>query len=73
MPAPVGARNTIVFAIGVIMMALGAYFGSYLWSTGATATGSRVFDIVLTVFFLLRGWMNVRSATGRPLFGGARR
>ena len=60
----------IVFAIGVVMMALGAYLAAYpLWNGGHTRTESRMLDVMLTLFFLVRGWMNVRTATGRPLFG----
>lgn len=67
---PVGVRNTIVFVIGAVMMAMGAYVGAHpLWSHGHTVTESRALDLMLTLFFLLRGWMNVRSATGHPLFG----
>lgn len=70
-PRPVGLRNTVVFAIGVVMMALGAYVGAHPFVThGQTVTESRLLDITLTLFFLLRGWMNVRTATGRPVFGG---
>lgn len=70
---PVGPRNTIVFAIGVVMMALGAYIGAHpLWSGGRPVTESRLLDLTLTLFFLLRGWMNIRTSTGRPLFGGPR-
>ena len=71
MARPVGLRNTIVFAIGVVMMALGAYVVTHpLWSGGHTVTESRALDAMLALFFLVRGWMNVRSATGRPVFGG---
>lgn len=70
MARPVGPRNTIVFAIGVVMMALGAYVGAHpVWSRGGTVTESRLLDLALTLFFLLRGWMNIRTATGRPIFG----
>ncbi len=73
MPHPVGPRNTIVFAIGVVMMALGAYVGAHpLWSHGQPVTESRFLDVTLTLFFLLRGWMNVRTSTGRPVLGGSR-
>ncbi|GJG86912.1 hypothetical protein tb265_20930 [Gemmatimonadetes bacterium T265] len=73
MPRPVGPRNTIVFAIGAVMMALGAYVVAHpLWSGGHTVTEARTLDAMLALFFLVRGWMNVRSATGRPLFGGPR-
>ena len=72
MARPVGPRNSIVFAIGVVMMALGAYVGAHpIWARG-TVTESRLLDLTLTLFFLLRGWMNVRTSTGRPIFGGTR-
>ncbi len=55
------------------MMALGAYIGAHpLWAGGRTVTESRLLDLTLTLFFLLRGWMNVRTATGRPLFSRSR-
>ena len=55
MPRPVGPRNTIVFAVGAVMMALGAYVGAHpLWSHGGTVTESRLLDLALTLFFLLR-------------------
>ena len=70
---PVGPRNTIVFAIGAVMMALGTYVGAHPFFThGATVTESRLLALMLTLFFLLRGWMNVRTSTGRPVFGGGR-
>lgn len=73
MARPVGPRNTIVFAIGVVMMALGAYVvGHPLWSGGRPITDARLLDGMLALFFLVRGWMNVRTATGRPPFGARR-
>lgn len=73
MTRPVGPRNTIVFVIGVVMMALGAYVVAHpLWSGGHTVTESRGLDAMLALFFLVRGWMNVRTSTGRPVFGGRR-
>ncbi len=52
------------------MMALGAYVVAHpLWSGGHTVTESRLLDAMLALFFLVRGWMNVRTSTGRPLFG----
>lgn len=73
MARPVGPRNTIVFGIGVVMMALGAYVGARTFWLGAQPVGgSRLLSFAFTLFFLVRGWMNVRSATGRPVFGGPR-
>lgn len=73
MARPVGLRNTIVFVIGVVMMALGAYVVAHpLWSGGHTVTEARTLDAMLALFFLVRGWMNVRTSTGRPVFGGPR-
>jgi len=70
---PVGPRNTIVFVIGIVMMALGAYVVAHpLWSGGHTVTEARMLDAMLALFFLVRGWMNVRTATGHPVFGGPR-
>lgn len=54
-------------AIGLLMMVLGAIIGSRpLWAGPRPLTQSRWLDVAFALFFLVRGWMNVRSGTGRP-------
>ena len=56
-------RYRIVFGIGVIMMALGAFVALRpLWAGPRPLTASRWLDIAFALFFLARGWMNVRRA-----------
>ena len=56
-------RWTLKVVLGVIMIGLGAYIaGRPLLQSHQALTGSRWFDAAFALFFLLRGWMNVRSA-----------
>jgi len=49
--------------LGVIMIGIGAYLAaSPLLPSDWIRTKSRWFDAAFAIFFLLRGWMNVRSA-----------
>ena len=57
-------RARIVIAIGVVMVALGAYIALRpLWAGPRPLSASRWLDMAFAAFFMLRGWMNVR--TGR--------
>jgi hypothetical protein len=56
-------RRTIALVLGVVMIGLGAFLAVRPLLPGQRAlTGSRWFDAAFALFFLLRGWMNVRSA-----------
>ena len=56
-------RWTFSLVLGVIMIGIGAYLAvSPLLPTHWVRTGPRWFNLAFALFFLLRGWMNVRSA-----------
>ena len=56
-------RWTLKLVLGVIMIGLGAYVAVRpLLPSHRVLTGSRWLDAAFALFFLLRGWMNVRSA-----------
>ena len=56
-------RSRVVLAIGVVMFALGAYIALRpLWAGPRPLSASRWLDMAFAAFFMLRGWMNVRSA-----------
>jgi hypothetical protein len=59
----------VALGLGVVMMGLGAFVALRpLWAGPAPLSSSRWLDAAFAFFFLLRGWMNVRSAlrTARP-------
>ena len=59
-------RAKVVLAIGAVMMALGGYVALRpLWAGPRPLTASRWLDMAAAAFFLLRGWMNVRTALPR--------
>lgn len=59
-------RSTLVFALGIIMLALGAYVALRpIWAPHHPITGSVWLDATFAVLFLVRGYMNVRSARRR--------
>ena len=52
--------------IGVVMFALGAFLALRpLFTHFATLTPSRWLDVTFAVLFLLRGWLNVKTALQR--------
>ena len=56
-------RWQLSLVLGVIMIGLGAYIAlSPMLPVYRVSTGSRWLDAAFALFFLLRGWMNVRSA-----------
>ena len=56
----------MVLAIGLVMMALGSYIALRpLWAGTRPLSSSRWLDLAFAAFFLLRGWMNVRSGIVR--------
>ena len=56
-------RWTLSLVLGVIMIGLGAYVAVRpLLPSHRVLTGSRWLDAAFALFFILRGWMNVRSA-----------
>jgi len=65
-PPPGRARAAaagVVVAIGVVMMLIGGYVALRpLWAGPRPLTTSRWLDMGMAAFFLLRGWMNVRTA-----------
>jgi hypothetical protein len=59
-------RDRVVLGIGLVMMALGSYISLRpLWAGPRPLSASRWLDVAFAAFFLLRGWMNVRTALGR--------
>jgi hypothetical protein len=52
--------------MGIVLMALGAFIGVRpLFTHFAVLTGARWLDITFALVFLLRGWMNVKTAQRR--------
>lgn len=52
--------------LGVVMFALGAFLALRpLFTHYATFTGSRWLDMTFALLFLLRGWLNVKTALKR--------
>jgi hypothetical protein len=69
----VTARARVVLAIGVLMIALGSYISLRpLWAGPRPLSASRWLDVAFAAFFLLRGWMNVRTALRQARGGGPR-
>ena len=67
MMAPLHSRARIVLGIGLVMMALGAFVALRpLWAGARPLTAARWLDVAFAFFFLLRGWLNVRSALRAP-------
>ena len=56
------ARFAVMLALGLVMLALGAFVASRPLWTHAPLTGTRWLDMAFAVVFLLRGWLNVRTA-----------
>ena len=55
------ARGRITIGIGIVMIGLGAYVALRpLWEGLVPLSNSRWLDAAFALFFLLRGWMNVR-------------
>jgi hypothetical protein len=56
-------RYRVVLAIGLAMMALGAYIALRpLWAGPRPMSSSRWIDMAFAAFFLVRGLMNVQGA-----------
>lgn len=67
MRGPLPPRARVVLAIGVVMMALGAFVALRpLWAGRRPLTPERWLDVAFAAFFLLRGWLNVRAALRTP-------
>jgi hypothetical protein len=59
----VTTRARIIIGIGLVMVALGAYIALRpLWAGPRPLSASRWLDMTFAAFFMLRGWMNIRSA-----------
>lgn len=53
----------IPLVIGVVMIVLGAYVALHpLWAPQRPLTASRWLDVTFAAFFLIKGWLNVRTA-----------
>jgi hypothetical protein len=66
----VNTSARIALIVGIVMMLMGAYIALHpLWAGPRPLSPSRLLDLVFAAFFLLRGWMNVRSALNRPRGG----
>ena len=60
------ARARVELGLGIVMMGLGAFVALRpLWAGPAPLSNSRWLDAAFAFFFLLRGWMNVRSGRRR--------
>lgn len=60
------ARSVVKLVLGVVMFALGLFVAVRpLFTHNAVLTGARWLDLTFAVVFMLRGLMNVRSATRR--------
>lgn len=60
-------RSRFLLALGAILIGIGVYLAMRpLVGTGAPITSSRWLDMAFAVFFLIRGVMNVRTATRSP-------
>jgi hypothetical protein len=56
-------RVRVTLALGVVMILLGAFVALRpLWAGPRPLSASRWLDAAFALFFLLRGWMNVRLA-----------
>lgn len=64
---PTGVRSRFLLALGAILIVIGGYLAVRpLIGAGAPITSSRWLDMAFAVFFLIRGVMNVRTATRAP-------
>jgi hypothetical protein len=56
-------RTRVTLGIGVVMLLLGAFVALRpLWAGPRPLSASRWLDGAFALFFMLRGWMNVRLA-----------
>ena len=59
-------RSIVRLVLGVIMFALGLFVAVRpLFTHNAVLTGARWLDLTFALVFMVRGLMNVRSATRR--------
>ena len=64
---PTRVRSRFLLALGAILIVIGGYLAVRpLIGAGAPITSSRWLDMAFAVFFLIRGVMNVRTATRAP-------
>lgn len=56
------ARKPILFVLGVVMFALGAFVAIRPLWVKLPLTGTRWLDMAFALVFMLRGAMNVRAA-----------
>ena len=60
------ARGTVWLLLGSVMFALGAFVAIRpLFAHGVPLTGTRWLDAAFALVFMLRGWLNVRTALRR--------
>ena len=56
-------RSRLTLGIGVVMLLLGAFVALRpLWAGPRPLSASRWLDAAFALFFMVRGWMNVRLA-----------
>ena len=59
-------RSRLTLGIGVVMLLLGAFVALRpLWAGPRPLSASRWLDAAFALFFMVRGWMNVRPARRR--------
>ncbi len=60
-------RSRFIFALGIIMVLLGAYVALRpLWAPRRPLTGAVWLDAAFALVFLVRGLMNIRAARRAP-------
>lgn len=60
---PLSGRAKFVLGLGVVMILLGAFIAIRpLIPPSKPITASRLLDVAFAAFFIIRGWMNVRTA-----------
>jgi uncharacterized membrane protein HdeD (DUF308 family) len=60
-------RSRLILAIGLVMMAIGAFVAFRpFWAGPRPLSSSRWLDVAFAAFFLIRGLMNVRTALRPP-------
>lgn len=61
-------RSKLVFGLGIVMILLGAWVALRLLWAVRPLTGATWLDVAFAFVFLVRGYMNIRSARrARPL------
>ncbi len=61
--APLSGRAKFVLGLGALMILLGVFIAIRpLIPPGKPITTSRLLDVAFAAFFIIRGWMNMRTA-----------